>query len=268
MLSASCRAQKKVTYKEVQHDKLALQVYYPKNFDESKPNVAIIFFFGGGWIDGGRSQFRQHAKYFSDRGLVCFLADYRTEHKNNTSPFESVKDAKSAMRYIRSNAKELGIDPNQIIAAGGSAGGHLAASTAFVTEYNDRRDDLSISPVPNALLLWNPVVDNGPDGYGYDRIGDEYPKFSPMHNIKPGAPPAIVFLGTKDHLIPVRTGEEFKKRMEEVGTRCDLFLYEGQGHGFFNYDKSFEYYKETLLEADKFLQSLGYLKAKPKVEVK
>ena len=268
ILSASCRAQKKVTYKEVKHDKLVLQVFYPKDFDESKKKVAMVFFFGGGWLDGGRSQFRQHAKYFSDRGLVCFLADYRTKHKNNTSPFESVKDAKSAMRYIRSNAKEFGVDPDQIIASGGSAGGHLAASTAFITEYNDKRDDLSVSSVPNALVLFNPVIDNGPEGYGYDRIGDEYPKFSPMHNIKAGAPPIIFFLGTKDHLIPVATAEKFKEKIEAVGGRCDLFIYEGEDHGFFNYDRGTNMYKTTLLEADKFLQSLGYLKETPKVEVK
>jgi hypothetical protein len=55
--------------------------------------------------------------------------------------------------------------------------------------------------------------------------------------------------------------------MEKVNGRCELFLYENQGHGFFNY-KHFEYYKITLSEADTFLQSLGYLKATPIIEIK
>ncbi len=85
-----------------------------------------------------------------------------------------------------------------------------------------------------------------------------------MHNIHKETPPTIVFLGTKDNLIPVATAEEYKKRMEENGLRCDLHLYEGQPHGFFNQAR----YRETLLEADKFLVSLGYLDGMPTLQNK
>jgi hypothetical protein len=54
--------------------------------------------------------------------------------------------------------------------------------------------------------------------------------------------------------------------MEKVGSRCDLFLYEGEGHGFFNYRKR-ENYRNTVSEADRFLVSLGYLKEEPVVEI-
>ena len=116
-------------------------------------------------------------------------------------------------------------------------------------------------------MLFNPVIDNGPGGYGYERIGDAYKNFSPLHNIKAGMPPAIIFLGTNDELIPVETAKYFQKVMEKVKSQCVLKLYEGQGHGFFNY-KNFEYYKKTVFEADEFLQSLGYLKKLPIVEIK
>lgn len=46
--------------------------------------------------------------------------------------------------------------------------------------------------------------------------------------------------------------------MDKVGSRCDLLLYEGEGHAFFNYDNT-ECYEKTLMEADKFLVSLNYL---------
>ena len=77
-----------------------------------------------------------------------------------------------------------------------------------------------------------------------------------MHNIKKSTPPTIVFLGTKDKLIPVATAKEYKKLMEKAGVRSDLHIYKGQKHGFFNKAR----YKETLKQADKFLVSLGYLK--------
>lgn len=259
-------AQEQIQYKQIDTTKLVMDVFYPEKIDSSKSYPAMVFFFGGGWVGGDRSHFLNHAKYFSKRGLVCFLVDYRTKTKNNTTPFESLKDAKSAIRFIRKNASIFSIDTTTIIASGGSAGGHLAAATALILDYNEDTDDLSVSCIPNALVLFNPVIDNGPGGYGYERIGAEYKSFSPLHNITKGAPPTILFLGTNDHLIPAETANYYKKVMEKVGSNCELHLYEGEGHGFFNY-KNFEFYKKTITETDIFLQSLGYLKKDPVVRI-
>jgi len=116
----SCMAQNEVLYKQTDSTKLFLEVHTPSKIDSSKKYAAIIFFFGGGWKSGDRTHFLEHAKYFSHRGLVCFLADYRTETKHKTTPFESLKDAKSALRFIRKNAAQFNIDPDRIIASGGS----------------------------------------------------------------------------------------------------------------------------------------------------
>jgi len=186
------------------------------------------------------------------------MVNYRIAKRHKTTPFESLKDAKSAMRFIRKHAGKYHIDQDKIIASGGSAGGHLAAATALIEGFNEESDDLSISPVPNALILFNPVIDNGPGGYAFERIGMKYKDFSPLHNINAAAPPTIFFLGSEDVLIPVETARYYKTVMEKVGSRCDLIIYEGQGHGFFNYQNQ-EYYKKTVSETDKFLQSLGYI---------
>ena len=261
-----CNSQEEILYKRVDTTQLFLEVHYPPNMESSRSYPAMVFFFGGGWVGGNRSQFLHQAQYFAKRGVVCFLADYRTSKINGTTPFESVKDAKSAIRFIRKNATKFNIDGTKLIASGGSAGGHLAAATALVEGYNDPADDMSIDCIPNALVLFNPVVDNGPGGYGYERIGEAYKDFSPLHNIKKDAPSTILFLGTKDHLIPVVTAEYYKMVMEKVESRCDLKLYDGKGHGFFNY-KDFESYKSTVAEADQFLVSLGYLKTEPIVNI-
>lgn len=168
-------------------------------------------------------------------------------------------DGKSAVRWIRSHAKELGIDPDKLAAGGGSAGGHVAATTGTVKEFNEKGEDATVSCIPNALVLFNPVYDNGPKGYGHSRVKDYWKEISPMHNISKTTPPTIVFLGTKDKLIPVATTKEYQKLMKAAGVRSDLHLYDGQPHGFFNKAK----YKETVIEADKFLASLGFLKGKP-----
>ncbi len=253
---------KTLIYKKVGDVNLILKVFSPDNAgkDLNKKYPAIVFFFGGGWQNGSVTQFEPQAKYFALRGMVSILVDYRVQSRHKTTPFDAVMDAKSAMRYVRKNADMLHVDENRIVASGGSAGGHLAAAAATVEGLNDPGDDLSVSPKPNALILFNPVFDNGPNGYGHDRIGERYKEISPIDNIKKGTPSTIVFLGTKDILIPVSTAQLYRKKMRDATNRCDLFLYENQVHGFFNYKK---FYKETLYQADRFLLSLGYLKGEP-----
>jgi len=243
-----------------------MELYYPEKMDTTQKYPAMVFYFGGGWNGGSIAQFKPHANYFAQRGMVCLLVDYRVKARQRTTPFESLKDAKSPIRFIRKNADRFHIDTSKIVASGASAGGHLAAATALIDGYNEDTDDLSVSSIPNALLLFNPVIDNGPGGYGYERVGDAYKSFSPLHNIKKGAPPTLFFLGTNDVLISVETAEYYKTVMTKVKSTCELHLYEGAGHGFFNY-RNFEYYTNTITKTDNFLQSLGYLKSDPVIKI-
>ena len=115
-------------------------------------------------------------------------------------------------------------------------------------------------------MLFNPVYDNGPEGYGYDRVKDYYQEISPLHNIASGVPATIVFLGTEDKLIPVATAEKYEAKMKAAGSRCDTHLYEGQPHGFFNYGRGGgRCYRDTVHKMDKFLASLGYLEGEPTI---
>jgi acetyl esterase/lipase len=254
-----------VPYKTIGDTTLTLHVFNPpgKNSGEARP--AIVFFFGGGWNGGQPSQFYKQSRYLADRGMVAICADYRTKSKHKTSPRECVKDGKSAIRWVRSHAVELGIDPDRLAAGGGSAGGHVAAATGNVKAFNEDGEDLKLSCRPNALVLFNPVYDNGPTGYGYDRVKDYWRQFSPMHNIDAETPPTTVYLGTNDKLIPVETAHAYRKKMEMAGVRCDLHLYEGKPHGFFNRGDAFD---DTLKKTDEFLVSLGYLPAKSPSDVK
>lgn len=250
-------------YKTIDATSLTLKFYYPQNFKSQNKYPAIVFFFGGGWISRKIKQFEPHAQYFASRGMIGIVADYRTRNAQGTTPFDAVKDAKSAIRYLRENAKELHIKDDQIVASGGSSGGHLAAATAILDGLNDSTDNLKISDKPNALVLFNPVFDNGPNGYGYKRIDKRFKEISPMHNIQKGVPPTIVFLGSNDRLIPVNTAELYKAKMDSVGSRCDLHIYQDQKHGFFNYRHT-EYFNKTVTASDHFLVSLGILKKQKK----
>jgi acetyl esterase/lipase len=257
--SAAPEPNKKIIYKKVGNIELKLHIFNPKGHKAMDKTPAIVFFFGGGWNGGSPKQFYPHSEYLASRGMVAISAEYRIKSTHKTTPKECVMDGKSAVRWIRSHAKELGIDPDKLAAGGGSAGGHVAATTGTVKGLNEKAEGADVSCIPNALVLFNPVYDNGPKGYGHSRVKDYWKEISPMHNISKTTPPTIVFLGTKDSLIPVATAKEYQKLMKTAGVRSDLHLYDGQPHGFFNKAK----FKETVIEADKFLASLGFLKGEP-----
>ena len=253
-----------MVYKTVEGRKLNLHVVKPVDWKASDNRPAIVFFHGGGWTGGRPTQFNEHCRHFADRGMVCIQVEYRLMGKGSKeTPVACVYDARSAMRWVRSRADQLGIDPKRIASGGGSAGGHLAAHIGMVDALDDPADDKSVSAKSNAMLLFNPVFDNGPDGWGYDRVRERYKEFSPAHNISKDDPPAIVFLGSEDKLIPVTKLEAFKAAMEKAGVRCEAKVTQGAGHGFFNYGRDGGvHYKKTLAEADEFLVSLGWLKAR------
>ena len=200
--------------------------------------------------------------------MVAIVADYRVKTRQDAKPADCVSDAKACVRWVRANAARLGIDPERIAVGGGSAGGHLAASVATLPGLDDAKDDKSVSCLPNALVLFNPGTVMAPFpgldlkgfGAGLDkaRFGCEPTEISPIHHVKKGTPPTIIFHGTADTTVPYATVEKFTEVMKAAGNRCELVGYAGEKHSFFNKSK----YAETLAAADAFLVSLGYLSAK------
>lgn len=246
-------------YKKVDTVNLNVKIYYPGNQKPQQPRPAIIFFFGGGWVGGSMQQFAPHSKHYAEKDMIAITAEYRVKNRHGTSPLASIADAKSAIRWVRKNADNLGVDPEKIVGAGGSAGGHLAASTAMISDFNDPDDDLAISPVPNALVLFNPVVNTTEEGYGAGKLGANARGASPYHHIRKDLPPTIIFHGTDDTTVPVENVKDFCVKMEKFGNQCNLHTFEGQEHAFFNYGKDGgKYYRETVALADRFLNRLGY----------
>jgi acetyl esterase/lipase len=255
------------TYKEVGDTKLNVWIFEPA--EKASPKAkrpAVVFFFGGGWTSGSPAQFERQCRHFAARGMVAITADYRVASRQHVKPVECVADAKSCIRWVRRNAARLGIDPERIAAAGGSAGGHLAAAVATLPGLDTAGEDTTISAVPNALVLFNPALVMAPiEGVNLlgfasksssERFGCEPTDISPIHHVGAGLPPTLILHGKADTTVPIVTVEAFTAKMKAAGNRCELVGYEGQPHGFFNSAK----YDETLAEADRFLTSLGYLK--------
>ncbi|BCM93761.1 acetylxylan esterase [Abditibacteriota bacterium] len=241
---------------------LVMNIFEPPGHKASDKTPAIVFFFGGGWNDGSPKSFFPHCAYFASRGLVAIAPDYRVKTRQQTTPFQSVADAKSAMRFVRQNAPAWGIDPNRMAAAGSSAGGHVAACTAIIPGLDEKSEDGAVSSAPNALVLYNPVIDTSPAGYGNERLGDRWQEISPLQHVRPGLPPTIVFHGTADKVVPYANAVAFETAMKAAGNRCELVTIRGEGHGF-AYQIQKKSANRAVRETDVFLASLGYLQGEP-----
>ena len=249
----------KLLYKKTNEGELNLFVYKPLEFDIKKRYSCIVFFHGGGWNNGTPEQFQRQSRYFASRGMVAISVEYRIRNVHGTSPIQAMEDAKSAIRFIRSNTKLLSIDPNKIAAAGGSAGGHLAAVSGNIDLFDNSNEDLTISSKPNLLILYNPVLHFGRKWGWINNPSNA----SPYDNISKGSPPTIILTGTKDKIVPVELIENYKKRMEAVGSRCDVIFYQDAEHAFFNRGQDFI---DTLYESDIFLKSNRYLSGPPTIK--
>ncbi|MDC0088033.1 alpha/beta hydrolase [Akkermansiaceae bacterium] len=250
-----------MTYKRGEDFKLKLHGFKPDGHKSSDKRAAIVFFFGGGWIGGTPKQFYQQADFFADQGVVAFSADYRVKGRDKTTPFDAVEDAKSAIRWVRKHASELGVDPDRIIASGVSAGGHIAGCTGIIKGLEAKGEDHSISSVPNAMILFNPVLDTTENGYGLEKVGeDRKTEVSLTHQVHSGIVPTLVFHGTADKTVPFENAERFQSLMAEAGNKSQLVAVEGKGHGCFNSPffrpqiKNTKYYDDSLNDSLNFLE--------------
>ncbi len=274
-------------YKKTPQIDLKLLVDYPPGWKASDKRPAIVFFFGGGWTHGSPGQFKMQAAYMANRGLVAVRADYRIGDRDKTTPLECIEDARSAVRWLRQHAAEQGIDPDRIIAAGESAGGHLAACTAFLPGPDSASDDLSVSCKPCALVLFDPPVDfsgipivatNAEDIAMGRKMGlftvpgtaaqtnaeltAMAMKMSPAAFLTASAPPAILFFGTADRSL--EQGRRFTEKSRKLGNRVEFYTALGVKHGFLIQPPWREI---TLKQADEFLASLGLLQGLPTVQI-
>jgi len=248
-------------YKSVGGNQLRLHVFSTDSPNALARRPAIVYFFGGGWRQGRITQFAPQAMHFAQRGMVAIVADYRVFGRHGTTPFEAVADAKSAVRWVRAHSVELGGDPNRIAASGGSAGGHIALTAAVFDTFDEAGEDKTVSSKPNALVLFNPAVDTTrvPET-ARERFGDRGRDISPLHHLRSGLPPTLILHGKADTTVPYSDVDRFCTEAKRLGNQCQLVGYEGAVHGFFNPGNAeANWYRETLLEADRFLTKIGYL---------
>jgi acetyl esterase len=233
-------------------------------------NPAMAFFHGGGWAYGDRSEFHEACRRYARMGFVTFSFQYRLSiEPDGTVPHpditlvECVKDARSALRWIRQNAAALRVDPHRIVASGQSAGGQLALGTALFDDVNESTDDLAVSPRPDALVLYSSNV-NTLEAWADRLMGErreEIWSISPHHNLRAGLPPIIEFHGEEDCMVPYWAVRHFVEKARSLGNEVELVSFEGRRHYLGDGDPAYgRYYDEEVLErTDRFLEEHGFI---------
>lgn len=260
---------KKIVYKKVGGRELSVDMFYTASSHQKKDNSAIAFFHGGGWVFGDPAEFYEACRRFARKGFVTFSFQYRlsinsdgTYPNPEITPVESTKDARSAIRWLRENAALLKINPEKIAVGGQSAGGQLALGTALLDSINEISDNLNMSPVPNALLLYSSNV-NTLEPWIDMLLGDrrnEIWSISPYHNLKKPVPPAIAFRGDEDDQVLPYIAGMFKAKMAELGNYYEEHIYQGRKHYLGEGNKKYaRYFDEEILEkTDAFLDKYGF----------
>ena len=257
-----------VVYRRVGAKLLRLWFRYPAN-GAAGPRPAVLFFFGGGFRVGSPAQFDYQARALAAAGVVGILADYRVASRDGVAPAACVEDARAAMSLVANSAARLGLDGGRIAAAGGSAGGTLAAGLATFARP-------PAGPAPDALVLYNPMLVAAPlpGTYEMDQervelferlIGWPADSISAAHHLDAGLPPTLIMHGEADDLIPCESASAFTRLAGELGTDCRLITYPGVDHGFFNAGASPEngLLRQTTLELLRFVDRLGWVESEP-----
>ena len=198
------------------------------------------------------------------RGYVCMRVEYRTRGKDGVLPGDDIADAMCAMRWVRGHAALLGVDPDRVVAAGGSSGGYLAASLFAFEDRFPAGADTPLPVRPNAIILYSPLVDwlevgNMSASFLVVLNGDKElgAKISPARHWRRDCPPTLVMVGTEEP--PFTTVKAFAEKWRGEHAAMELFVADGGKHGFFAQPAWVE---RTLALTDEFLR-VHRLQAEP-----
>ncbi len=243
------------TYKRVGDVELEAHIFYPKDHQKGNHRSAYLYFHGGGWSLGMAEAGYDACKRMAEKGMVAISFEYRLIDVHGNIIQKSLEDAKSAIRWTRHQASDLGVDLNRIVATGFSAGAHLAASTAIIDDFVSE-DNNDVSSVPNLVITKSSSYDlTKGDGWFEGVSRGQALSISLLQNVKTNLPPFLSFHTTEDHLAPIYEFFQFKAAMESHKNDFQFQVFKEVGHFFRDKDAQEKVNSLT----DEYLVSRGYL---------
>lgn len=234
-----------VVYGVVEGIQLKLDIAKPSPCKDQKVPLAV-FVHGGGWKGGdkGGAFSRSDSKMLFQLGFAVASINYRLSPQFHFPAH--INDCKLAIRFLRKNAEQFGIDPNRIAIWGSSAGGHLVLLMGTA----DSDDGLEGSGLENISSKVVAVVDHfGPSDLtkatqaGHPTVTeflgcDPYfcldiaIKASPVSYVTSDDPPILLIHGDKDKVVAYNQSEIMAEKLRLAGNSCALIKVKNAGHGF------------------------------------
>lgn len=255
------------------NEPLVCDVFSPPEGAQNAPGVLLVH--GGGWRQGDRSQLRAYGVQLALQGFVCVSSSYRLVPAG-TWPAQ-IHDVNTALRFMRANASELGIDPDLIASVGASAGAHLvllAAGTVGNAEFEGDGGHAGVSTAVKATVgIFAPTVlaQRGKDVSGSvpgmvlleDADSEENCRLaSPVTHVTPEYPPTLLLHGTADRIVPPSASMRMYEALVAANVPVELHMVAEQPHG---YVLQRDFHRLSCTQISMFLKR--YLGLQPKVSM-
>jgi len=222
---------------------LEADVFLPPLEEKNRP--AVLFIHGGGWIEGDRSQLRGYGILLARLGFVCMCNSYRLSNESIWPA--QIQDVNCAIRYLRANATDLGLDPDRIGVSGNSAGGHLslmAAATNYDQIFEGEGGSNEVSSEIKAvcaiyppttirqLEMPNPLENAFLMLMGKEAKKEDYDKASPLNYVTEDYPPCMLIHGSTDSVVRLKDSTKFYEKLIEFNRPASLHIFSEEEHAF------------------------------------
>ncbi len=246
-------------YKTIDGKELKAHIFYPEGHSADDKTAALIFFHGGGLRRGSASQGYSIADELVPTGVAVIAVEYRLLDTAGRTLDHIIADSKSAVRWVRANANDLGLDPNRLVTMGHSAGAFLALSAGVTKGIEGKYEDTSVSSVPNAMLLWSPTLtrrDNAENSMVPE--GMTMADLIPATYLRGDLPPAIFITGSEDPIAKPDVVKAFEEKYSAEGNQSTFHIINGADHFFADKEQR----QQAMDLMAKFLDNMNYTTAK------
>ena len=222
---------------------LKADIFLPPLEEKSRP--AVLFIHGGGWIEGDRSQLKGYGILLARLGFVCMCNSYRLSNESIWPA--QIQDVNCAIRYLRTNATDLGLDPDRIGVSGNSAGGHLslmAAATNYDQIFEGEGGSNEVSSEIKAvcaiyppttirqLEMLNPLENAFLMLMGKEAKKEDFDKASPLNYVTEDYPPCMLIHGSTDSVVRLKDSTKFYEKLIEFNRPASLHIFSEEEHAF------------------------------------
>lgn len=218
---------------------LKCDVFLPPDNNVSRTGIHLIH--GGGWANGDKTQLQGYGIQLARYGFVCVSSEYRLS--GEAAWPAQIHDVKAALRWMRANSEELGLDEEKIAVSGNSAGAHLSLMVAaspnddeFEGDGGHRGIDTSVKA---AIGIYAPtLLRTSAEGGAVNQLfGGQVPqevqdRASPLTWSRPDFPPTMFVHGNHDTTVPVSASLNMYEELIKHGAKAEMHIYEGAPHAF------------------------------------